>query len=252
MTAPSTDALPESFIPANAVSTITGIQKEAAEKCIKNHVPFVLYAERPEEEYTFYADHPCNHDSDADEFGVLTKEGMKQMRAEEGKRKFYVGFFDQQESPVIIKEKLNAEEVLTTDFKTPSVLRNPVIRQKCSTIQMVFQSQVFAIKSRLKADHVSGKVVLSKVVSTASERPIFEVVEEYFKSTPSVLRAVYYHPLLVYGWLRPLKYSLNTTSRLMTLLPWHSPEHAPLRLTGHGTQRISRSISTLYATYLTY
>lgn len=195
MTTPSTDVIPASFLPGKALTKISETHRRAAEKCIRRRIPFVLYAERPKEEYTFYADYPYTGDSEEDEFGAMAHLSTVAMKPTKGERKFYVGFFDQQETPITIKEKLSAEEVLATELQSPSILRNPIIRTKRSTEKMVYQSQVFALKTRLKSDKVSGKVVLSKVVATASAKPIFEVVDEYFQSTPSVFRAVYFHPL---------------------------------------------------------
>ncbi|MBP3890162.1 MAG: hypothetical protein J6D01_03005, partial [Muribaculaceae bacterium] len=146
-----------------SISTVT---RQAVDKCLRQNIPFALYAVPGSDRYTFMASAPTD-----DEFlnDHPTTEGA-----------FEISFFAHSNpSPIVILPQYSATDVLALpdNIQYPGADTYPAIQ---STSAIAYMAQVHELAKTARSMH--GKVVLSRIIAGKAEgiSPL-DVALKYFE-----------------------------------------------------------------------
>ena len=130
-------------------SSISAVTRQAVDKCLRQNIPFALYAMPGSEQYTFLASSPTD------------EEFLNDHQSASGA--FEISFFAHSNPyPIIILPSYNAADVLALpdSLKYPGADTYPAIQ---STSAITYMAQVHELAKVARTLH--GKVVLSRIIS---------------------------------------------------------------------------------------
>lgn len=157
----------------------------AAEICLDYNIPFVLFALPGEEHFRFFASLP---DSNGESHAFDGNSGDDDT--------FFINFFDNDEPYTAgVSRQYDADGILEYISANPARAPYPssLIHPAITSTHRVSYNNAFAhVKPRLK-NH-GGKVVLSQHQTVVSNRPLMQVVVEYFSQTCSTFRYLSFTP----------------------------------------------------------
>lgn len=159
------------------ISSITAITRQAVDKCLRQNIPFALYALPGSDEYTFQASTPTD-----DEF-------LNDHESECGA--FEISFFAHSNpNPIVILPEYSASDVLglTETIQYPGADTYPALQ---STSATAYMAQVHELAKAAKSIH--GKVVLSRIIAGVSHghHPL-DVALSYFDGQNDTLRYIFF------------------------------------------------------------
>ena len=161
---------------------ITPRQRMAVKKALELKVPFALYAQPGEREFSFYAS---------------ARPGLTWNRCH-GPLFLLGEFAGKPGKTATIPCDYNADEFLALDAVPPQP-RCLVQTQKADTDILDYKASIYAVvnelRNRIAGKESPGKVVISRVISATSVGidSILDVADEYFKRLKSTFRYVAYH-----------------------------------------------------------
>lgn len=164
------------------MSGITPVQRTAVAKALKLKIPFALYAQPGENDFTFCASLRPNLIWD------LCPEPV-----------FFLGEFAQSLlKAAVIPFDLDIPAVLALDRVSP---QPPCLVQACedSTDELDYKAIIYAVifdlQNRITELDEHGKVVISRIIAdrTAGPDSLLEVAETYFAQFPNTFRYIAYH-----------------------------------------------------------
>lgn len=158
-------------------SCITAITRQAVDKCLRQNIPFALYALPGSDEYTFLASAPTE-----DEF-------LNDHESACGA--FEISFFAHSNpNPIVILPEYSANDVigLPDTLQYPGADTYPALK---STSAIAYMAQVHELAKAAKSIH--GKVVLSRIIAGVSHgRNPIDVALSYFEGQNDTMRYMFF------------------------------------------------------------
>jgi len=158
-------------------SSISAITRQAVDKCLRQNIPFALYAMPGSEQYTFLASSPTD------------EEFLNDHQSASGA--FEISFFAHSNPyPIIILPSYSAADVLALpdSLKYPGADTYPAIQ---STSAITYMAQVHELAKVARTLH--GKVVLSRIISGSThDKTPLEVAMTYFEGQCDTLRYMFF------------------------------------------------------------
>lgn len=157
--------------------SISAVTRQAVDKCLRQNIPFALYAVPGTDRYTFMASAPTD-----DEF-------LNDHQTTEGA--FEISFFAHSNpSPIVILPQYSATDVLALpdNIQYPGADTYPAIQ---STSAIAYMAQVHELAKTARSIH--GKVVLSRIIAGKAEgiSPL-DVALKYFEGQEGTLRYIFF------------------------------------------------------------
>lgn len=162
-------------------SQFTTSQYLAARRAIDLNIPFALFANPGETEYSFFASYP-----DEEHFNELTIEGPPHEKA------FFVNTFAASlQRSYLICDRLSTDDILALPSSTRPLPEPDVTPQYLSTPYPYYYAKVREAKEKIRKRQLS-KVVLSRCVNSKTAIHPVDIADRYFALCPDTFRAIYF------------------------------------------------------------
>lgn len=162
-------------------SQFTTDQYLAAKRAIDLNIPFALFANPGEKDYSFFASFP-----DEEHFNELTIEGPPHATA------FFVNTFASSfRRSFLICDKLSTDDILALPSSTRPLPGPDVTPQYLSTPYPYYYAKVREAREKIKKRQL-GKVVLSRCINSKTANHPVDIADRYFALCPDTFRALYF------------------------------------------------------------
>lgn len=157
--------------------SISAVTRQAVDKCLRQNIPFALYAAPGSDHYAFMASSPTD------------EEYLNDYDSAEGA--FEISFFAHSNpAPIVILPRYSAADVLALNdnIQYPGADTYPAIQ---STSAIAYMAQVHELAKATRLMH--GKVVLSRIIAGKTQGPTpVDVAMKYFEGQQDTMRYMFF------------------------------------------------------------